>query len=160
MKRRHLVKRPLLKSSAPNLSFFFDKGLATKSIIFQFLQTNSKSSMALEIVGRHALYFRKVWWLLLYTPRRRSLTGTATASSLFFHLRVWSLRVWSAAVWKTTPIWNRTLITCANLIYQRNIYLFRMMRKVRTKISHIYKQKLHRLSDLNNALKMYRGGVN
>lgn len=83
MKRRHLVKRPLLKSSAPNLSFFFNKGLATKSIIFQFLQTNSKSSMALEIVGRHALYFRKVWWLLLYTPRRRSLTGTATGTMFF-----------------------------------------------------------------------------
>ncbi|CAG7906358.1 unnamed protein product [Brassica rapa] len=44
MKRRHLIKRS-------------SEVVITRSILFQFSQTNSKASMALEIIGRHALFF-------------------------------------------------------------------------------------------------------
>ncbi|KAH0897920.1 hypothetical protein HID58_047488 [Brassica napus] len=34
--------------------------VSTKYILFPFSQTNSKSLMDLEIVGRHALFFEKI----------------------------------------------------------------------------------------------------
>lgn len=104
--------------------------ITTKSIIFQFSQTNSNHQWTWRLLVVTLPYSRRFNGYICKLPM--ALVNWNSHGYYVLH------RVWSAAVWfQMTPTWNQTSIMSANLIYRRNLYLFRMMREVRRE-THLY----------------------